>query len=407
MKKTIYIFLAAMSVMVVSCRKECEEFLNPNRHYCRTYAEQFKTIWAGLDQGYVFWERQTIDWDSIYDTYLPVFESFDAQGGVSDSKFEKTYKDLLKGMIDHHMMVQAKNLKTGNPIYVTPGYDEVFSRDYYHPNYINQQAALLPSMEGVTNYKSGTDDFPCWFALFPGTGGKKIAYLRFYIFRFRETVQSVQSGHLSQQVLAPFRAFYGTDVLNGITNGWAGKDEVEAVILDLRGNTGGSVGDMPPIVGSFSSTPIYSGYTRVKEGLGRLDYSAWVQERVNNMSNHISADKKIVALIDVNSISCAEFAAKCIRCLPNSTLIGERTFGATCALLPGRFDLLYSGVFGDYNQYGYYGYTSNFDVVDKDYKSHEGIGETPDIECLFDLDALMNGHDNQLERALQFIRTGK
>ena len=52
-------------------------------------------------------------------------------------------------------------------------------------------------------------------------------------------------------------------------------------------------------------------------------------------------------------------------------------------------------------------YNINFDVVDKSYISLEGVGVTPDIECVFDANALQNGHDNQLERALQYVRTGK
>lgn len=89
------------------------------------------------------------------------------------------------------------------------------------------------------------------------------------------------------------------------------------------------------------------------------------------------------------------------------TIIGERTYGATCPLIDGGYDMLYSGVFGNYDKLGYYVYTSNFDVVDKNYKSLEGVGVTPDIECIFDFNALQSGHDNQLERAIQFIKTGK
>ena len=115
----------------------------------------------------------------------------------------------------------------------------------------------------------------------------------------------------------------------------------------------------------------------------------------------------MVVLADCNSGSCAELAARLAQLFHNGTFIGERTFGATCPLLPGYYDLLYSGVFGDYDKCGYYVYTSNFDVVTTDFVSLEGKGVTPDIECRFDYNAMVNGHDNQLERALEYLRTGK
>jgi C-terminal processing protease CtpA/Prc len=42
-----------------------------------------------------------------------------------------------------------------------------------------------------------------------------------------------------------------------------------------------------------------------------------------------------------------------------------------------------------------------------DKKPLEGIGVTPDIEVAFDPDEYeTNGNDTQIDRALQFIRTG-
>lgn len=387
---------------MVSCRKDPLETVNPDRRYCSTYTAQFETVWTGIDQGYLFWDHDTVNWDDVYERMLPVFKAFDAKGSATDAELTNAYQSMVNGLLDHHMYVQVKNLKTGNAVYADPAWDEVPNRDYYHYTFFDQQASLLSSMPGVTEYKAGGNSFPCYFALFPGNNGKKIAYLRFRSFQ----ITSV-ANYLSVSELMPLRAFYGNDVANGVTNGWAGRDEVEAVIIDVRGNGGGLLADLTPVVASLSSTDIDLGYSRTKEGLGRLDYSAWTPFVIKCPNNHISADKKVVVLTDVNSVSCSELTALMIQSLPNGTVIGERTYGATCPLINGGHDMLYSGVFGNYDKYGYYVYTSNFDVVDKDYKSLEGVGVTPDIECLFDFNALQSGHDNQLERAIQFIRTGK
>ena len=47
--------IAAMStLMMVSCRKEAPVLHNPNHLNCKSYTEQFQTIWQGVDQSYVF-----------------------------------------------------------------------------------------------------------------------------------------------------------------------------------------------------------------------------------------------------------------------------------------------------------------------------------------------------------------
>ena len=391
-----------LTLALVSCRKEPLEAVDPNHRFCSTYTSQFETVWTGIDQGYLFWERDTVDWDAVYERMLPVFKSFDAKGSATDDELTQAYKDMVRGLLDHHMYVQVKNLKTNHAVYADPAWDEVPFRDYYHYTPFDQQVALLSSMPGVTEYRAGGSSFPCYFALFPGNNGKKIAYLRFRSFQVTSVVR-----YLSASELAPLRAFYGTGITDGVTNGWAGRDEVEAVIIDVRGNGGGLLADLKPVVASLSTSDIDLGYSRTKEGLGRLDYSSWTPFIIKCPGNHLSGDKKVVVLTDVNSASCSEITSLMIQSMPNGTIIGERTYGATCPLIDGGYDMLYSGVFGNYDKLGYYVYTSNFDVVDKNYKSLEGVGVTPDIECIFDFNALQSGHDNQLERALEFVRTGK
>lgn len=406
-RKLLSICLSLSLLAFVSCRKESLEMINPDRHYCNTYVSQFETVWSGIDHSYLFWERDTIDWDDVHERLLPVFKEFDAKGGASDAELSEAYRSMVHGLVDHHMSVQIRNLKTGNPVYANPAWDEVPYRDYYHYDFSNQQIALLSTYSGVTEYCEGDGGFQCYGALFPGNNGKKIAYLRFRSFDVTSYSQAVHSGYMPASTMAPFYAFYGNSGSYGITGGWAKRDDVEALIIDVRGNGGGALSDLKPLVGSLSKTRIDFGYSRHKEGLGRLDYSAWTPFVVDCPPDHIQDDKKIIVLADVNSASCSEITASLIKSLPNGIFIGERTYGATGPLIRGGFDLLYSGVFGDYNELGYYVYTSNFDVVDKSYISLEGEGVTPDIECIFDANALQNGHDNQLERALLYVRTGK
>ena len=204
---------------------------------------------------------------------------------------------------------------------------------------------------------------------------------------------------------------------------YANNDSVVGIIIDLRGNGGGSVADLAPIIGSLAQTPTLIGYTRVKEGYGRLDYSEWSESWIDcPRTKHLKTPKPIVVLSDVYSGSCAELATMLIKSLPNGTFIGERTYGAVGGLYAGNasnvyHDLYYSGCFGDpeyyengpdpyKNDFSFYVYTSTFHMVDNNHGDVEGVGVQPDIEVLYNRSKLDQGTDTQLDRAIRFIRVG-
>ena len=421
------IFILLTVLAFSSCRKEPLDLVNPNTRICKTYLQQFETVWEGMDQSYMFWERDTVDWDARYEEYYPVFAAFDAQGGASASDYRKAWSGVFEGLLDHHLTARMWDPKGEVEAWVQPG-----KNDYSHWTDRNSQLSALRSQSGITQYKGcdpfayGDYSFPgSWFCLLPGkTPGKKIAYFRFSEFSF--TTLSRYADQIPNRVTAqaPVVAFYGPRYYEGMVGGeasYANNDSVEALIIDVRGNGGGSLSDIVPLVGSLSQSDVLVGYTRVKEGIGRLDYSGWTPFTVTSPSKHLNQAKPIVVLADINSASCAELTTMFIQNLPNGTFIGERTYGATCALWPQsdtQHDIFYNGCFGDafywdngypYNRdlFSFFVYTSTFDMVDKDYISREGIGATPDIEVLYDASQLRRGVDNQLERALEFLRTGK
>ena len=81
MKHTNIIKLSLLIVLsLASCRKEPLEVTDPDRHFCTTYTSQFETVWTGIDQGYLFWDRDTVDWDEVYERMRPVFLEFDKRG---------------------------------------------------------------------------------------------------------------------------------------------------------------------------------------------------------------------------------------------------------------------------------------------------------------------------------------
>lgn len=430
MKKT-FLLISLAALLFASCRKEPVEFTNPNNRYktCKSYVQQFEAVWQGMNQGYMFWEVDTVDWDARYAKYLPVFQKFDADPSkVVLRDWYDAWEGLFDGLLDHHLTAYVWIPRFWNTWTISPGSIEVYSRDYYHWTNRDAQIAALKKLD-TSNYCGFDPAYVAdqqfagsYFCLLPGKkgSGKKIAYFRLTNFMFMEHAGDAWQylGNHVEDYERPLREFFGNYTAGMNRDAWPNRDEVESIIIDVRGNGGGSTADLNTLMGALTQSPTHVGYTRVKEGLGRLDYSAWTAFRVNTPGNHLMTSKPIVVLADVNSVSCAELTTMLIKNLPNGTFIGERTYGAVGALMPDSersHDMFYNGCFGNYylfengeaynnTNFEYYVYTSNYHFVDVNKEAVEGRGIIPDIEVAYDAEKLSRGIDVQLNKALDFLR---
>ena len=125
---------------------------------------------------------------------------------------------------------------------------------------------------------------------------------------------------------------------------------------------------------------------------------------------HVTVTEPIVVLCNCSSVSMAEQTSLAAKLLANGTLIGTRTWGALSALAGSDdYSNNYAGYVGEDGKTSVFCYIPQEVAITQDGKILEGYGVTPDIEVPLDFDAWMsgNGPDSQLDRALQFIRTGK
>jgi C-terminal processing protease CtpA/Prc len=182
------------------------------------------------------------------------------------------------------------------------------------------------------------------------------------------------------------------------------------VIIDLRGNGGGMLNDYQFVMGALlPSGGFTTNLLRYKRGTARLDYSPLMPQVMPTLpSEHAVVTEPIVVLGDCNSVSMAEVTARSCKLIPNACFIGKRTWGALCGLNENPyFSVNYSGHIGVRRQTSVYVYTPMMASFSMDGKQLEGVGIEPDIEV--DLDTKLfnaNTSDTQLERALQYIRTG-
>ena len=93
------------------------------REQSDTLVGKFKVLWNGLNQSYALWDYEKelgLDWDAVYDQYLPQFEALDEQEDVTDNQLKELTEQVVCPLHDGHMNVQLKNHKTGKYITVSP-----------------------------------------------------------------------------------------------------------------------------------------------------------------------------------------------------------------------------------------------------------------------------------------------
>lgn len=182
------------------------------------------------------------------------------------------------------------------------------------------------------------------------------------------------------------------------------------VIIDVRSNTGGNMNDSHYVVGSLvpAGGLLYS-YQRFKRGTGRYEYSPMMPARIWTMSDpHETITEPVVILANCQSVSMSESSVLCVKLLSNGTFIGKRTFGAICALTDNEdHSFNYAGYIGIKGVTPVFGHVPSMASYTIEKKLIEAEGITPDIDVDLDINLFKTtGRDTQLERALQFLRTG-
>ena len=187
--------------------------------------------------------------------------------------------------------------------------------------------------------------------------------------------------------------------------------QLKGVIIDLRSNRGGFTADSYYVLGSLAPKGgLQYGYARYKRGPGRFDYSPFMPITAMTMEDdhEVIDDVPVTILINCWSVSMSEITSLSSKRMSNARLIGCRSWGGLCGLTdPSDFSTNYTGYIGEEEKTPVFVYLPIVGVFDMNKKMLDGYGVEPDIEVDFDKDEYKNtGYDTQLNRALQYIRTG-
>lgn len=160
-----------------------------------------------------------------------------------------------------------------------------------------------------------------------------------------------------------------------------GMSDAPGIIIDLRGNPGGVGGMAPGIAGVLGEKATSLGTMTMRSGSIRFF--------VNPQPNPYLGP--VVILTDGSSGSTSEIFAGGLQELGRAFVVGERTAGAA---LPSYFQKLPTGAL--------------FQFAIADFKTPKGMliegrGVAPDVEVKMNRRALLDGHDPQLDAAIEEI----
>lgn len=249
------------------------------------------------------------------------------------------------------------------------------------------------------------------YVLFKGN----IAYLRFNTFELSTYLTARRLAQLTAAATAADMELIRS--VSGAWEAWFGKiqklkaaGQLGGVIIDLRNNNGGDMDDYAYVVGALVPDGDFEyAKCRFKRGVGRYDYSPLMpMAGFTLIDRHVTVTEPVVALVNCNSISMAEMNSLGVKKMSNGRVIGMRTWGGLCGLQgPVEYGETYASHIGQRRVTPVYAYVPTCCMFSDDGQSYEGIGVVPDIEVALDEDAYEStGRDTQLDRALQYIRTG-
>lgn len=404
MKLKSKILLALLFILgLVSCRKEMPDMQNPREELVCNWDQLFESYWNGMNYNYVFWDIDTTDWDKMYEVYKPKFEGI-AKAGFKNEEVNKEafgwLKEMSSTLIDYHFRISVNLTPSdGNSYTYIPSDENIRKRKGYHENFFLSRNSILQKMVNdgrFVNIESCPIDLqtPDQRYYISGITKSNILYLGFSSFSIQA---DLKNENYKERMEAVFNIYW-----NNLDN----NPDLKGVIIDVRGNGGGSLSDLSSVLGRFVKEPLKVFYTRKKSGTGRLDYTPYTPEYLYPLDYKRELDIPVVVLADMHSVSMAEMTTMAVLALPkgNGVFIGEQTWGGTGNLSP-YFDMTYGGQFIN-TMLDVYTCMSN--LVDANGVSHEGKGIKPTIEVPLDVEALLQQHtDNQLEYAFNYILSGQ
>mgnify|MGYP002784077200 CR=1 FL=1 len=359
-----------MTVIFISCNRE-KDFIAPS-DYGSDPQQIFEAFWNGIDQNYVFFNYDPVDWDQIYNSFAGKVNA-----STTNTQLINIFTQMMEPLIDHHKILKVNDKDYGGVFnsnytknYPITNFESLVLREYLD----TAGRFKLSSVIDEDNKKVTVDQY----------FGGKIRFKKIFYFRSRTFI-----GNALQDEQFKSEFIYRIDTLNS-----KGYD----FILDLRNNGGGNATEFAALVSLFPGRTFTWGYSKVRTARDRFTMSPYFPETIPSSGPGIK--RKIAVLVNRYSFSAAELTTMALSGLPNVVVIGDTTGGATG---PISDETLFTGSFTLPN--GWKVQLAQRATFDINKKIYEGKGIAPDISVKESQTAIDNGNDLVLDKAIDYLGT--
>ena len=329
MKKLIILFILSFSLF------SCEKIIFKPDLGSKDPLDNFDYLWNEVDKKYSYFELKSIDWDLMRNKY---------RAKLSKNSNEEELFTVMANMLnelkdDHTNLVSPFNISRYD-IRLKSADNSYFRTIQKH--YIND---IWVPESGIAH---------------GFLNGNKVGYIMYPSFLIN----------------------FSDDEMDLILNRYK---NTNGIIIDLRNNGGGSLLNVPRLLGRFIETKTLVAYSIMRNGEKRNQFGS-KQPFYITPHKGLRYNKPIVVLTDRGSYSATTFFALATKALPNITLIGDTTGGGGGIPNGGQLPN---------------GWTYRFSVsqtLDLNGNNYAENGVPPDIEASFDWTDLTK--DEILEKAL-------
>jgi len=368
----------------ISCSEEEDAFEyydNPS-----SLIEVYDSFWWKMSTNYLFWDIDPTNWDKINNQYKPLFKDLNINNQFDVQKAITYFKEMTINLIDGHFILNM-NLPNSRSISYQPNWERKQKNNTFHDIFYYQKIVTkyldkpYYNSSDTNNIKNGTS-----LKTITGFINNNILYLKTNRFSLLKSYSS----NTDNEVQKSLKFFFNQ----------LKRDNLKGVVLDVRGTSGGDLGDLNFLMGNLINQPLHFGYTQYKNDIGKTDYTPWLKAYLNPQTNSTSITNPIIVLTDNYTASLSEFIALAVKSMPNGTIIGEKTWGATGVIAPEK--VYNSGQFSIGNFLNVKISSVKFKCLNE--KIYEGTGVPPDILISFNLSELNNNRDLALEKAIETIK---
>jgi len=372
-------FILLISICLTSCKKEIADL---NGKDDKQLGKVFIQFWDKMNNQYVYWDKDTTNWNAVYKKYKPLFNQL--TNSDEDKKMAVSYlKEMTSTLIDNHFNITFQDKAIIGSV-INPSFERKVKSPNFHGKY-NYDGVVKSYLDhGFLSAVGNTTENGIPINATTGTINNNLLYFRCNFFALKRAYELGNDTKIKAILNYFFSALKRTaSPMNG-------------VILDLRNNSGGSIADLNFFAGKLVDQDIVFGYSRSKSGLGKWSYLPWFEAKLKHDPDY-NVNVPVILLGDNFSASLSEIIIIALRSKKN-IFIGEQTYGATGPLADP--DVFNSGSFSIFLTVK----TSAVEFKGIDGTFYENIGIAPDVHSPFNSKNLSLGKDDQLELAISLIK---